>query len=259
MHPDYDRAVQDIEAEEMALQNYLKDMKRHTGISELVYWGSNKDRFQIEVPMSRTGKLPADWSTKSQKKTHRRYWTPFIEQHLEKLTKAEERKAQAQKDTLRQLFERFDANIALWTRAVNSVAILDALIALTIVSNSEGYTWPTLVPPGSAGPFLHIENGRHPMLEQSLLERYVPALSLLPRLTVAARRGDGSAYIPNSVLLGGSSQESGPLAHPGMLLLSGPNMGGKSTLLRQTCLITIMAQLGCRVPADSCVLTPVDR
>jgi DNA mismatch repair ATPase MutS len=87
----------------------------------------------------------------------------------------------------------------------------------------------------------------------------------------------GGCYIPNDVQLGGVRASSVPFASqtqlsltqelstggmefiPKMLLLTGPNMGGKSTLLRQTCLIVILAQLGCRVPADSCRLTPVDR
>jgi DNA mismatch repair protein MSH6 len=76
-----------------------------------------------------------------------------------------------------------------------------------------------------------------------------------------AQRGDGD-YIPNSVTLGGtavSEKANGEEYLSKLLLLTGPNMGGKSTLLRQTCLIAIMAQLGCKVPADSCVMTPVDR
>ena len=69
---------------------------------------------------------------------------------------------------------------------------------------------------------------------------------------------DGTSYIPNDVELGGFSSSTNSYI-PRMLLLTGPNMGGKSTLLRQTCLIVILAQLGCRVPAETCRLTPVDR
>lgn len=73
-------------------------------------------------------------------------------------------------------------------------------------------------------------------------------------------RRNGNSYIPNDVGLGGVSKTDLVDEYAArMLLLSGPNMGGKSTLLRQTCLIVILAQIGCRVPADSCVLTPVDR
>lgn len=70
----------------------------------------------------------------------------------------------------------------------------------------------------------------------------------------------GGQYISNSLTLGGSTLSADVLEYnPSLLLLSGPNMGGKSTLLRQTCLIAIMAQLGCKVPAASCTLTPLDR
>jgi len=100
----------------------------------------------------------------------------------------------------------------------------------------------------AAVPVLRIVKGRHPMLEASM-----------------AQRGDEQGYIPNTLTLGGveaaAAAGSGSEARfvPKMLLLSGPNMGGKSTLLRQTCLIAILAQMGCKVPADSCALTPVDR
>ncbi len=76
-------------------------------------------------------------------------------------------------------------------------------------------------------------------------------------------RGEGD-YIANDVLLGGTvkySEGNYDLTEyrPKLLLLSGPNMGGKSTLLRQTCLTAIMSQIGCKVPAQSCVMTTVDR
>jgi DNA mismatch repair protein MSH6 len=86
-------------------------------------------------------------------------------------------------------------------------------------------------------------------------------------------RNEGD-YIPNSLSLGGTMNMFEPTFTqtqscygdassveylPRLLLLSGPNMGGKSTLLRQTCLISVLAQIGCKVPADSCRLTPVDR
>jgi DNA mismatch repair protein MSH6 len=75
-----------------------------------------------------------------------------------------------------------------------------------------------------------------------------------------AKRGDGD-YIPNTVVLGNQIQEDKAFTcyNGRLLLLSGPNMGGKSTLLRQTCLIALLAQLGCKVPADSVTMTPVDR
>ncbi len=90
INPDYDKAKADIGNIESALQNYLKDMKKLTNLPELVYWGNNKDRYQIEVPMNKTNKIPSNWITKSQKKTHRRYVTPVIEELFDKLVHAEE-------------------------------------------------------------------------------------------------------------------------------------------------------------------------
>ncbi len=240
--PEYDQAKGEVAACEAELEQYLREMKRQTGISDLKYFGTNKDRFQIEVPIGQSGKVPSDWATKSQKKTHRRYWTSFIEKKLAELVGAEERVASAQGDTLRRIFEKFDNSRAVWSDAVSCMALLDALLSLATVSALPNYVWPTIVKSDVSlgGPVLNIQGGRHPMLESAL-----------------SRRGDGE-YIANDLWLGGLSS-SGKEFVPKMLLLSGPNMGGKSTLLRQTCLIAIMAQLGCKVPADSCTLSPVDR
>ena len=249
---DYDQAREDITNTHSALEEHLRAMKRKTGINDIKFFGAKgKDRFQIEVPMGQCSRVPADWSTKSQKKTHRRYWTPEIEKLYDQLANAEDRLAVAQTDTLRKVFERFDGSRGIWTTALKCVSLLDALLSLASVSSSQGYVWPEMCRRSEVGgPKLDIQQGRHPMLEYAL-----------------ESRGDGE-YIPNSLSLGGISkvqtyhnmtQEEKDVYIPRLLLLSGPNMGGKSTLLRQTCLITILAQIGCKVPAESCSMTPVDR
>ena len=103
---DYDQAKADIADIERTLDSYLKELKIATKINDLKYWGTNKDRYQIEVPISSCHKVPEEWTTKSQKKTHRRYWNPTIEDLLSNLMEAEDREKEAQKDTLRKVFEK---------------------------------------------------------------------------------------------------------------------------------------------------------
>jgi DNA mismatch repair protein MSH6 len=174
----YDEALSEVADIERSFEEYLKEQKRATGLTELCYFGTNKDRYQLEVPMAKVSRVPKDWSSKSQKKTHRRYWTSFIEANLVSLVQAEEKLAYAQKDTMRRVFERFDLNRNLWGAAVSCVGIVDALLALVSVSSLPGYSSPKIVTraPGT-NPQLEIVGGRHPMLEQSLAER-LPALSL---------------------------------------------------------------------------------
>ena len=197
--------------------------------------------------MAQCSRVPQSWTSKSQKKTHRRYWTAFIEKKLASLIEAEGAAEAAQKDTLRALFATFDEHAAVWRGACACVALLDSLLSLATVSACANYCWPEIVggdcgSSGTAGAELVIDEGRHPMLEHSL--------------------STDRDYIPNSLSLGCPSRRGAGAAagaQPRLMLLSGPNMGGKSTLLRQTCLIAIMAQMGCKVPASRCRLTPVDR
>ena len=258
----YDDAMNDSKAITADLEAYLREQRSDTGISDLKFWGNGKDRYQIEVPMNQASRVPKQWMTKSQKKTHRRYWTPYIEKCLASLTAAEERASMAEKDTMRSIFEKFDLERSVWSNAVVCTSVLDGLMSLALVSSSPGYVWADFTDHQNCGsqlPFLKVVQGRHPMLEHSLVEK-----------------GSGD-FIPNDLSLGISSKSaevslltqesqaettansSDNYPTPSMLLLSGPNMGGKSTLLRQTCLLCVLAQLGCRVPATEMSLSPVDR
>lgn len=245
---EYDSAKERIEAVMAEMETYLKEQRQRLGSQEIKYWGNkDKDRFQLEVPEAilRRGQ-PADYEAKSSKKGCRRFHTPRIRELLEELGDAEASLSEAQRHEMRRLFEKFDQDRQLWTTAVNSLALLDVLLAFAEVSSGANYCRPTLVPyhadstedaDGSNGaipaPFLSIKGGRHPCLE------------------TRAALGD---YIPNDIELGVATGQ-----RERVMLLSGPNMGGKSTLLRQTCVLAILAQLGCYVPADECSLTPVDR
>ena len=77
----------------------------------------------------------------------------------------------AEKDTMRSVFERFDKERGIWAAAVSCTAAVDALLSLAIVSSNPAYVWPRFESGVEKGPFLKIKNGRHPMLEQSLIEK----------------------------------------------------------------------------------------
>lgn len=125
---------------------------------------------------------------------------------------------------MRRLFAKFDEHRDLWASAVRCLAHVDALLSLAEVSSQPGFSRPTFYEGTTIASFIRLKNARHPCLAQTY---------------------QGGEYIPNDSALGatpGELMDDTPPA-PNMLLLTGPNMGGKSTLLRQTCLVAILAQV----------------
>ncbi|KAG7400277.1 DNA mismatch repair protein msh6 [Phytophthora boehmeriae] len=234
--PEFDGACAEIAQVKSELADYLSEQRTLLRCRQISYWGKKKeDRYQLEIPESALSKQPKEYELKSRKKGYKRFHTPTIRSLLKRLATAEDLKEEALKDQTRRIFHKFDEDYKYWMKAVQCLAVLDCLVSLGLLSSqSEGYTKPEVVAASTANggiPFIDIEEGVHPC--------------------VVATYGSGD-FIPNDAHLGieGKGQ---------MVLLSGPNMGGKSTLLRQTCVLTLMAQIGSFVPAAKCRLSPVDR
>ncbi|XP_050827953.1 DNA mismatch repair protein Msh6 [Serinus canaria] len=238
--PDYDRALEDIRALEVDLRKYLDKQRKLLGSKSVQYWGTGKNRYQMEIPESVISRnLPEEYELRSSRKGYKRYWTKEIEKMLAAMVNAEERRDAALKDCMRRLFYNFDKNSKDWQTAVECIAVLDVLMSLA--HYSQGGDGPLcrpviLLPTDNAPPFLELRNSRHPCITKTFF---------------------GDDFIPNDIVIG--IKDEGSSSEASCVLVTGPNMGGKSTLMRQAGLLVVMAQLGCYVPAEACRLTPIDR
>uniref|UniRef100_A0ABI7X640 DNA mismatch repair protein n=1 Tax=Felis catus TaxID=9685 RepID=A0ABI7X640_FELCA len=239
--PDYDQALADIRENEQSLLEYLEKQRSRIGCRTIVYWGIGRNRYQLEIPENFiTRNLPEEYELKSTKKGCKRYWTKTIEKKLANLINAEERRDVSLKDCMRRLFYNFDKNYKDWQSAVECIAVLDVLLCLA--NYSRGGDGPMcrpviLFPEEDTPPFLDLRGSRHPCITKTFF---------------------GDDFIPNDILIGceEEEEESGKAY---CVLVTGPNMGGKSTLMRQAGLLAVMAQTGCYIPAEVCRLTPIDR
>ncbi|CAB9521407.1 protein MutS [Seminavis robusta] len=198
----------------------------------------SKDKYIIELPIGVT--VPTDFRMvgkrgKGQKQICK-YQSSVVQELVVSLEQAIEAHKERKAQHMQHVFARFDAKRNLWEQVKHVSAMLDALGSLAHFCGRPGYCRPQILEcPPDATPCIEIVQGRHPCVEST--------------------PGSGE-FIPNDLSLGSSERD---VQAPLSLLLSGPNMGGKSTLLRQTCLISILAQIGGYVPAEACTLTPVDR
>lgn len=160
------------------------------------------------------------------------------------IQEAELAKEEMEKDASRYVFATFAEQYATWIGTVELLAELDCILSLSLVSkNHAGCVRPEFVSFES--------NGGHAMLD--LRQSSHPALYETSNVN-GLKPGADNAFIANDVLMGVPDENPARF-----VLVSGPNMGGKSTLLRQTCCAVILAQVGCWIPAESCRMTPVDR
>lgn len=228
----YDEIVAEIEELEEGLEDHLKKFQKSLGI-KLEYWHShvgNKEIYLMETPASvKKEKVPKDWSKSGGTKAKTRYVVGSLQKTVRQLKEARENRNTAIKAFKFRLFEEFDTDRVLWLRAIRVFAELDCLFSLAKSSAAIGE--PSCRPEFVEGDaaFVDFEQLRH------------PTLCLSTNL---------KSFIPNDVKLGG---DEGKIA-----LLTGPNMAGKSTVMRMTAVGVIMAQLGMLVPAARAKLCPVD-
>nr|XP_039260519.1 DNA mismatch repair protein Msh6-like [Styela clava] len=241
-NPEYDSALDEIADIQAKLNSYLKEQKKHIGCSSIVYKGTGNKRYQLEMPIDVADrKNLSGYTISGQRKGFKSFRTAETEEFLKEMEAAEARRDSAQSETMAIIFREFDQDFAMWNSAVQCLSILDVLLSLTeYCKNSEiQMCRPILSWKGAnTSPFLDISTGRHPCVTRTFF---------------------GDDFIPNDTLLGCQGDDNDVTNNPNCLVLTGPNMGGKSTLMRQVGLIVVLAHLGCYVPAEHCRLSPVDR
>jgi DNA mismatch repair protein MSH6 len=179
VNEDYDSAMSDLNDIEKKLKAHLKEKQRELNC-DIKYFGTNKNRYQLEIPEHKCNKLSSEYELTSSKKGFKRYWTPEIKEFLQELTDAETRRDQALRDTTKSLFKNFDKHYEVWNRAVQCLSILDVLVSLaTYVRNApDAMCRPEIVvlddETNINTPFIEIVNGRHPCLTKTFSGDFIP-------------------------------------------------------------------------------------
>ncbi|WP_423773058.1 DNA mismatch repair protein MutS [Bacteroides coprosuis] len=198
-----------------------------TGIPSLKIAYNNVFGYYIEVRNTHKDKVPKEWIRKQTLVSAERYITQELKVYEEKILGAEEKILILEA----KLFEELVTDLAEYISAIqlnaNQIAALDCLLSFSSIAQLNKYIRPVI----QDDDVLSIQQGRHPVIEKEL-----PL---------------GEQYIANDVYLDNTTQQ--------IIMITGPNMSGKSALLRQTALITLMAQIGCFVPAESAQIGLVDK
>ncbi|MES2981714.1 MAG: DNA mismatch repair protein MutS [Verrucomicrobiota bacterium] len=203
-----------------------EDERKRTGIDSLKIKFNNVFGYFIEITTSQLAKVPDDYTRKQTMSNAERYITPALKEMENKVLGAEERSKQLEYELFLQLRQQVIVHLADLKETASSIANIDTLCALAETAQVHRHNRPIL----TEGTELIITNGRHPVLEQTLTD---------------------TKFVPNDTeLLPDSSR---------LQILTGPNMAGKSTYIRQLALITLMAQIGAYVPADSATIGLSDR
>lgn len=212
-------------------KDYLLKMQQReieaTGISSLKIAYNNVFGYYIEVRNTFKDRVPAEWVRKQTLVNAERYITQELKEYEEKILGAEERILALEAKLFNDLVFALSEYIPAIQINANQIAKLDCLLSFANVAQTNRYIRPVI----DDSLIIDIRQGRHPVIEQQL-----PI---------------GEPYITNDVLLDSEKQQ--------ILIITGPNMAGKSALLRQTALITLMAQVGCFVPAESATIGWVDK
>ena len=226
--PGYDADLDELRRIATHTDDFLLELERRererTDIPGLRLGYNRVQGFFIEVTRKDAERVPKDYVRRQTVRSAERFITPELKSFEDKVLSARERALAREKELYEEVLTRLIDRLGPLQSTAGALAELDALAALAERARTLNWVRPELV----SEPMLRIEGGRHPVVE----------------------RFSESPFVPNDLVLDGNRR---------MLIITGPNMGGKSTYMRQAALIVILAHMGSYVPADRAVLGPLDR
>ena len=224
----FDAQLDELRALSQNADQFLMDMeqaeKERTGISNLKLGYNRVQGFYIELSRTQAEKVPADYIRRQTLKGVERYITPELKAFEDKVLSAREKALAWEKALYDKLLDRLVEDLGKIQTSAAALAELDVLANLT--QRAEELRWTQATLADTSG--IRIVGGRHPVVEQV----------------------SGQSFVPNDLALSPDCR---------MLVITGPNMGGKSTYMRQSALIVLLAHIGSFVPADSAEIGPIDR
>ena len=227
----YDKELDDLRSIRDNGKQYLLEIQEkeiaQTGISSLKVGFNNVFGYYLEVRNTFKDKVPEDWIRKQTLAQAERYITPELKEYEEKILGADEKILAREGQLFMELIQDMQSFIPQIQVNANLVAHLDCLLSFMKIALQQHYVRPTV----DESDVLDIHQGRHPVIETQLQI--------------------GEQYVPNDVKLDTEHQQ--------IMMITGPNMAGKSALLRQTALIVLLAQIGCFVPAERAHIGIVDK
>lgn len=209
------------------LAELLQKETRRSGIPNLKLGYNNVYGYYLEVTQSYKEKVPSDWIRKQTLTNAERYITEDLKEYEEKVLTAQEKITAVEARLYQTLLGYSGTFIKRMQESVQKIAFLDVMVSFSDVATMNGYVRPVIKDEYD----LYIRQGRHPVIE-----KHVPP---------------GQKYVPNDITFKHDDCR--------IMMITGPNMSGKSAVLRQTALIVLMAQIGCFVPAQEAVIGLVDK
>ena len=208
------------------LQQMEEDEKNKTGIKSLKIGYNKVFGYYIEVRHSSTEMVPENYIRKQTLANAERYITPELKEFETKILGAQEKIVQLEYNLFTELRDILKTKISSIQNTAHEIAILDVLVSLAQAGDEYNYIRPKLLDDGT----IHIKDGRHPLVERIL---------------------NRDLFVPNDTHLDNAQNE--------IMIITGPNMAGKSTYMRQSALLTLMTQVGSFIPAREAAISPVDK
>jgi DNA mismatch repair protein MutS len=229
--PGFDAELDELRALNDNCGAFLMELERRererTGIANLKVEYNKVHGFYIEVTHAHVDKIPDDYRRRQTLKNAERYITPELKTFEDKALSAQERGLAREKSLFEDILARLQPDIGRFQKIARAIAQLDMLASFADTALDKNWCRPEF----STTPGITIQAGRHPVVEGEMKDA-------------------GASFIANDLTLADERR---------LLLITGPNMGGKSTYMRQTALIALLAHIGSFVPAERATLGPLDR